>query len=78
MNPVTELIRRRIWVAPPHGVLPGCLTGIGYPVTQPLDRTGAFTAQKPALLVSFIWFSSFGCAITMGVGLLTSGRSVPR
>jgi hypothetical protein len=32
---------------------------------------------KPPMLVSFIWFSLLGTIITMTVGLLTSGRSVP-
>ena len=61
-----------------RGALLGCLAGFVSLVTLYLYQTGAFTAQKPALLVSFIWFSFFGCAITMSVGLLTSGRSAPR
>ncbi len=61
-----------------RGALLGCLAGFVSLVTLYLYQTGAFTAQKPALLVSFIWFSFFGCAITMGVGLLTSGRSARR
>ena len=61
-----------------RGALLGCLAGFVSLVTLYLYQTGAFTAQKPAMLVSFIWFSFFGCAITMGVGLLTSGRSGTR
>jgi Na+/proline symporter len=60
-----------------RGALLGCLAGFIGLLSIYLYQSGFFTAEKPAPVVSFIWFSLFGCAITMIVGLLTSGRSAP-
>lgn len=57
-----------------RGALIGCLAGFGLLLGLFLWQSGVFTAQKPAEQVAFVWFSLFGCAITVGVGLLTSGR----
>lgn len=61
-----------------RGALVGCLVGFISVVTFYLYQSGMLTAQKPEQLVSFIWFTLIGCAITMSVGLVTSGRSAPR
>lgn len=61
-----------------RGALIGCLAGFVVVLTLYLYQSGMITAKQPAQLVSFIWFSVIGCAITTITGLLTSGRSVPR
>ncbi|MBL9180436.1 MAG: sodium/solute symporter [Verrucomicrobiaceae bacterium] len=58
-----------------RGALLGCLAGFVALLGVYLYQNGLFTAMKPAPVMSFIWFTLFGCLITMGVGLLTSGRS---
>jgi sodium-coupled monocarboxylate transporter 8/12 len=58
-----------------RGALLGCLAGFIALLSIHLYQNGFITAVKPAPVVSFIWFSLFGCIITMGAGLLTSGRS---
>lgn len=55
-----------------RGALTGCLVGFLSLLTLHLYQSGAFTAAKPELLVSFLWFSLFGCLITIGVGLIVS------
>lgn len=55
-----------------RGALCGSLAGFLSLLTLYLYQNGLFTPVKPALLVSFIWFSFFGCLITIGVGLLCS------
>jgi sodium-coupled monocarboxylate transporter 8/12 len=55
-----------------RGALLGCLTGFIAILSIYLYQGGVFTAEVPKQIVSFIWFSLFGCLITMGVGLLTS------
>ncbi|MBX7211606.1 MAG: sodium/solute symporter [Verrucomicrobiaceae bacterium] len=61
-----------------RGALLGCLGGFVFVLLLYLYQNGMMTATKPEQMVSFIWFSLIGCAITMTVGLLTSGRSAPR
>ncbi len=61
-----------------RGALTGCLVGFISVLTLYLYQNGILTAHKPAQVVSFIWFTLFGCVITMTIGLLTSGRSAPR
>ncbi len=61
-----------------RGALIGCLAGFACLLTLFMYQQGAFTPEKPAMLVSFIWFSPFGCLITLAVGLLTSGRRANR
>ncbi|WP_395732461.1 sodium:solute symporter family transporter [Prosthecobacter sp.] len=60
-----------------RGALLGCLAGFVTLLGIFMYQNGAFTAVKPPMLVSFIWFSLLGTIITMTVGLLTSGRSAP-
>jgi sodium-coupled monocarboxylate transporter 8/12 len=60
-----------------RGALLGCLAGFVTLLGIFMYQNGAFTALKPPMLVSFIWFSLLGTIITMAVGLLTSGRSAP-
>lgn len=57
------------------GALIGCLTGFCSVLLLYLYQNGVLTPAKPAILVSFIWFSLIGCLITTLVGLLTSSRS---
>lgn len=57
-----------------RGALIGCLAGFVSVLLLYLYQTGLFTREKPAPLVSFIWFSLIGCAITFATGLLTSAR----
>lgn len=61
-----------------RGALTGCLTGFCSVMLLYLYQAGAFTEQRPAPLVSFIWFTLIGSAITMFAGLLTSPRSATR
>ncbi|MFO1486067.1 MAG: sodium/solute symporter [Verrucomicrobiaceae bacterium] len=58
-----------------RGALLGCLAGFVGLLGIYLYQNGFLTAGKPAPIVSFIWFSLFGCVITMIVGLLTSGNA---
>lgn len=60
-----------------RGALLGCLAGFIGLLALYLYQNGMLTSVKPPLLVSFIWFSLLGTLITLGVGLLTSGRSGP-
>jgi sodium-coupled monocarboxylate transporter 8/12 len=53
-----------------RGALAGCLVGFLSLVALYFYQIGFFTAEKPAQLVSFIWFSLFGALITVGTGLL--------
>lgn len=53
-----------------RGALAGCLVGFLSLVALYFYQIGLFTAEKPAQLVSFIWFSLFGALITVGTGLL--------
>lgn len=55
-----------------RGALIGCLAGFVVLLGLLLYQNGVFTATKPAVLVSFIWFSLLGCLVTMSVGLLVS------
>ncbi len=57
-----------------RGALVGCLSGFGTLLSLYLYQSGFFTPEKPAPLISFVWFSLLGCSVTMAVGLLTSGR----
>lgn len=58
-----------------RGALLGCLAGFAFVLLLYLFQNGMLTARKPDQLISFIWFSLIGCAITMAVGLLISVRS---
>ena len=58
-----------------RGALTGCFTGFAVLLGLFLYQSGFFTAVKPLQKVSFVWFSLLGCAVTMLVGLITSGRS---
>ncbi len=59
-----------------RGALGGCLVGFLSLLALFLYQSGAFTAETPETVVSFIWYSLFGCLITVGVGLLLSrGRN---
>jgi sodium-coupled monocarboxylate transporter 8/12 len=55
-----------------RGALTGCLAGFSFVLLLYLYQNGMLTAEHPGTLVSFIWFSLIGCAVTMSVGLLTS------
>jgi SSS family transporter len=55
-----------------RGALTGCLAGFLALLSLYFYQIGLFTPEKPAQLVSFIWFSLFGALITAGVGLATS------
>ncbi|MEQ1840208.1 MAG: hypothetical protein ABL994_07365, partial [Verrucomicrobiales bacterium] len=58
-----------------RGALIGCLAGFTSLLGIYLYQNGVFTAQVPAPLVSFIWFSLFGSMITVLTGLAVSRRS---
>ena len=59
--------------APTPGVaLIGSLAGFLSLLSLHLYQSGIFTAEKPASLVSFLWFSFFGCLITIAFGLAAS------
>jgi len=60
-----------------RGALIGCFAGFVALLSLLLYQNGVLTAQKPVLLVSFIWFTLFGCLITLGVGLLFSKAAAP-
>lgn len=60
-----------------RGALIGCLVGFLSLLTLYLHQAGVFTAEKPATLVSFLWFSLFGALITIGTGLLVSSGKAP-
>jgi sodium-coupled monocarboxylate transporter 8/12 len=60
-----------------RGALLGALVGFVALLSLLLYQNGVFTALKPPLLISFIWFTSVGCVITMTVGLLTFPQSKP-
>lgn len=55
-----------------RGALLGCLAGFVALLGVYLYQSGFFTPVKPAPVLSFIWFSLAGCAVTMLVGLATS------
>ena len=55
-----------------RGALIGSLAGFLSLLSLHLYQSGIFTAQKPAILVSFLWFSFFGCLITIAFGLAAS------
>jgi sodium-coupled monocarboxylate transporter 8/12 len=57
-----------------RSALLGCLAGFISLLTLFLYQSGVFTPQKPPMLFSFVWFSLLGCAVTVTVGLATSGR----
>jgi SSS family transporter len=57
-----------------RGALTGCLAGFLALISLYFYQIGLFTPEKPAQLVSFIWFSLFGALLTVGVGLLVSQR----
>jgi sodium-coupled monocarboxylate transporter 8/12 len=57
-----------------RGALLGALVGFISLLTLLLYQAGLLTSVKPAPLVSFLWFSFFGCGVTMLVGLLASTR----
>jgi sodium-coupled monocarboxylate transporter 8/12 len=57
-----------------RGALLGCLAGFVSLLTLYFHQAGFFTSEKPAPLVSILRFSLLGCAITLAVGLLASGR----
>lgn len=54
------------------GALIGCLAGFATLVLVMLYQNGVLTPDKPAQVVSFIWFSFVGCMVTLGVGLACS------
>jgi SSS family transporter len=58
-----------------RGALTGCFTGFISVLLLYFYQSGILIADKPQVIVSFVWFTVIGCAITMIVGLLTSGRS---
>lgn len=55
-----------------RGALWGSLAGFAGVLMLFMYQQGAFTAEKPPVLVSFLWFSLLGCLVTIGVGLLAS------
>jgi sodium-coupled monocarboxylate transporter 8/12 len=55
-----------------RGALIGSLAGFLSLLSLHLYQSGIFTAEKPAILVSFLWFSFFGCLITIAFGLAAS------
>lgn len=57
-----------------RGALLGCLAGFLGVLLLFLYQAGAFTSVKPPQLVSFIWFTLIGTIVTMGVGLVFSGK----
>lgn len=59
-----------------NGALIGCISGFVVLLGLFLYQNGAFTAQKPAMLVSFLWFSLLGTLVTMSAGLLCSKPAV--
>jgi sodium-coupled monocarboxylate transporter 8/12 len=59
-----------------RGALTGCLAGFLALVSLYFYQIGLFTPEKPAQLVSFIWFSLFGALLTVGVGLIVSRGGV--
>lgn len=56
------------------GALTGCFAGFVALLALFFYQSGLFTADKPAQMVSFIWFSLLGVVVTLSVGLLASGR----
>jgi len=50
-----------------RGALIGSLAGFLSLLSLHLYQSGIFTAEKPAILVSFLWFSFFGCLITITI-----------
>ncbi|MES2599110.1 MAG: sodium/solute symporter [Verrucomicrobiota bacterium] len=58
-----------------RGALTGCFVGFVSILSLFLYQNGIFTTQKPEQLVSFLWFTFFGCVITMIVGLACSRGS---
>ncbi|MBL9116604.1 MAG: sodium/solute symporter [Verrucomicrobiaceae bacterium] len=57
-----------------RGALWGCLIGFASLLMIYLYQNGILTREKPAQLVSFVWFSLLGCAITMITGLIASAQ----
>jgi len=55
-----------------RGALTGCFSGFAVLLGVFLYQSGWFTAAKPPQMISFVWFSLLGCAVTMAVGLATS------
>jgi SSS family transporter len=55
-----------------RGALGGSLAGFLSLLTLYLYQNGLFTAERPAPLVSFIWFSFLGSLVTVVVGILLS------
>ena len=58
-----------------RGALTGCFSGFAVLLGLFSYQNGLFTAVKPPQMISFVWFSILGCAVTMLIGLITSGRS---
>jgi hypothetical protein len=48
------------------------LAGFATLVLVMLYQNGVLTPEKPAQVVSFIWFSFVGCMVTLAVGLACS------
>jgi len=55
-----------------RGALIGTFTGFAALLLLHLYQNGFLTAQKPPIMVNFIWFSLIGCTLTMLIGLLFS------
>jgi SSS family transporter len=58
------------------GALLGSLVGFITLMAIYLYQEGFFSANKPPMLVSFLWFSMIGCLITMAVGLICSSAQM--
>jgi sodium-coupled monocarboxylate transporter 8/12 len=58
-----------------RGALIGTFTGFAALLLLHLYQNGFLTAQKPPIMVNFIWFSLIGCTLTMLIGLLFSRGS---
>ncbi|MDQ3621427.1 MAG: sodium/solute symporter [Verrucomicrobiota bacterium] len=55
-----------------RGALTGCLSGFAVLLFLFFYKTAAGPEMKPATLVSFLWFTMIGCAVTMAVGMIVS------
>ncbi|HEY1053290.1 MAG TPA: sodium/solute symporter [Prosthecobacter sp.] len=60
-----------------RGALYGCLIGFVALLLLFLWQNKVLTDQPPSVVISFIWFSFLGCAVTLVSGLALSSRSRP-
>ncbi|MGV3661476.1 MAG: sodium:solute symporter family transporter [Prosthecobacter sp.] len=57
-----------------RGALYGCLIGFVALLLLFLWQNKVLTGQAPSLVISFIWFSFLGCAVTLVTGLALSSK----